>query len=258
MPVANKAGARTMRHGWQQVRRGLLAPPVLIIVATILILETAALIAIPWIARSFGVHTNTGLESFVSGAVIATTIIVLLAFAAILAGGVNWFTGASAERATAELFAHLGPDWKAVHNLVFVEGKPPNTWVVDVDHVAVGPSGVLVIESKYSTQAIDIDAPRLSKQLRNDAAQVAQNAVRVKRLLALNEMSVPIRPILVYWGWRVRSTKTPIREMGRVWVVMGAEVHRWKSRLTEAKADGKAVDAAWFALVEHASDFGSN
>ena len=241
-----------MQHGWQQAKRGLLAPQVLLIVLMVVLIEAAALIAIPRLARSLGLRTSNGLDSFASGAALATTVVVLLGVVVVLSGGVNWLTGAMAERSTGKLLAALGPDWKMVHNLIFEEGRPPDTWVVDVDHVAIGPHGVLVMESKYSSQAIDIEATHLTKQLRKDAAQVAQNANRVRRLLASKGLTVPVQPILVYWGWRIHATKTPIREMGRVWVVMGAEADRWRSQLPAERIGRETEEAAWAALMEHA------
>jgi hypothetical protein len=54
-----------------------------------------------------------------------------------------WEKGAAGERHTADLLACLPPGWLVFHDLSIPAGK------ANIDHVAVGPPGVFVIDTKY-------------------------------------------------------------------------------------------------------------
>jgi hypothetical protein len=174
----------------------------------------------------------------------------------VLAGGVNWITGGLAERSTAHVLRALGPEWRIIHNLPFTVGDAPDTWELDVDQVAVGPHGVLVVETKYSSVSVDLDAGRLSKQVRSDAAQAAGNAIRVKRLLANGDM--PVSTLLVYWGWRLKGPEHPVRMIGRVHTVLGDDSKRWIPLFSDRLIEPGLEDAAWSTLqryqAEHPTD----
>jgi hypothetical protein len=225
---------------------------VLAIIGATLAVEMSAIVGENAIVRAIGLRTSDTEAAFMLGALVATTLLVLVGVVAVLSGGVNWITGSRAERWTDEALAALGPEWRALHNLAFTEGTPPDTWPVDVDHVAVGPYGVLVVESKFSTSPIDLDAERLSKQVRKDAAQVARNAVRVKRLLPPTASGVVVTSLLVYWGWRVPRPEHPFRAIGRsVQVVIGADASRWRPLFAARNIDREIQDAIWTSLLEH-------
>jgi hypothetical protein len=169
--MSNVAASSTSRRGWRKVRGGLLTPAVAAIIGATLAVEIVSVVGENAIARAIGLRTSDSLSAFMLGALVATTLLVLAGVVAALSGGVNWIIGSLAERWTAKALAALGPDWRVLHNLPFTEGTAPYTWSFDVDHVAVGPSGVLVVESKFSTNPIDLDAKRLLKQVRDDAGQ---------------------------------------------------------------------------------------
>ena len=57
----------------------------------------------------------------------------------------------------------------------------------DIDHVAVGPSGVVVVETKWATDPWPIGVagpPRMVDRLNEVAAQVRRNAKDVERHFA--------------------------------------------------------------------------
>lgn len=182
----------------------------------------------------------------------ATT--VTSATVAVSAGGVNWITGAWGERSTADELQRLGPDWRIAHNLVFHRELGDRIWEFDVDHVAVGPGGVLVVESKYTTTAVELDGPYLSSQIRGDAEQASRNARLIRQLLATAGAPVTVTPVLVYWGFRLRAPVEPIRELGRVQVVVGGDAKRWRPRLRAGHLDPQTADVAWNALAAQRRD----
>lgn len=252
--MSKGAASSTSRRGWRKVRDGLLTPAILVIIGATLAVEIAAIVGENAVARAIGMQTSDSLTAFMLGALVATTLLVLAGVVAVLSGGVNWITGSVAERWTGKALGALGPDWRVLHNLPFTEGTPPDTWSFDVDHVAVGPYGILVVESKFSTNPIDLDAERLSKQIRGDARQVARNATLVRRLLPSTAPGVSVTPLLVYWGWRIPLPEQPVRAIGRrVQVVVGGDASRWRPLFAARTIDREVQDAVWTSLLEHES-----
>ena len=127
-----------------------------------------------------------------------------------------------------------------------------NSWPVDVDHVAVGPSGVLVVETKYSTDLIDLDAERLSFRVGNAGEQAYRNAGRVRKLFLDMPKTPPVIPVVVFWGFRVTTPKTAIRLLGsNTHVVMGADADRWLPSLTLTSVDPVVTQESWKRLKLH-------
>jgi len=231
----------------------LLTPPVLGIIGFIVALEVAIVVGMSALFRAIGLPTKSTYTAFTLGFVVATALLVLAGVVAILSGGVNWITGSGAERWTSKALDGLGPAWRVLHNVLFSAGSPPDTWEVDVDHVAVGPHGILVVETKFASVATDLQAQRLSKYVRSDAAQAARNVPRVRRSLGPTAGDVPITPVLVYWGTRVKMPTDPSRDLGRVRIVAGADADRWRSLFDSRVISRETEDEVWTKLLQHGS-----
>jgi hypothetical protein len=254
--MSNTAGSATRRSGWQRAKSALLTPQVLLILAFVLVLVIGAVLGVDALLRAIGVHTNNTADAALFGAAVTGTLLVLGGEVVVLAGGVNWITGGFAERSTGDALAVLGPEWRIIHNLPFTIGDPPDTWEVDVDHVAVGPYGVLVVETKYSSVPVNLDAVRLPKQVRKDAEQAARNGTRIRGLLANG--NVPMTTLLVYWGWRLKGPQHPVRKIGRVHAVLGNDAERWIPTFSTRMIERELEDTAWSTLqkyqAEHPTD----
>jgi hypothetical protein len=211
-----------------KVRAALKTPLVLAFCVGLLAVEFGLIFGLAAGANAIGVHFPIVEVGFLYGAIFATVVLTILAAVAVLSGGVNWITGSVGESWSGEVLESLGPDWTVLHNLKFTDGRrdPPREY--DVDHVAVGPHGILVVESKYSTESIDLDAERLSYQIDRSITQVSRNELRIRRLLPTSSGRLPIYPVLIYWGWKVKLPTQPVRPAGRVSIVMGADVKRWR------------------------------
>ena len=197
--------------------------------------------------RAVGVRTSSTDSAFLLGVVLTATVLIIGGEVVVLSGGVNWMTGGLAERDTAKVFAGLGPDWKLAHNIAFTTGRPPNTWDIDIDHVAVAPYGVLVIETKYSSRVVQIDK---RSSWSRDIKQVRRNASLVQQLLENGGLDVPVRPVLVYWGWRVKLPEEAIQRVGEVRVVYGADAERWLPLLDTRRIPVEIEEAAWEIISE--------
>jgi len=96
--------------------------------------------------------------------------------------------------------ACLGPEYVVIHNLPLA-GKG------DVDHVVVGPGGVVVLETKYLAGRISYDgAGRWIQQKRHELRQIADPSAQLTQAATAVQMrlanagfgNVPIYPLLVF------------------------------------------------------------
>lgn len=144
-------------------------------------------------------------------------------------GSWSWRLGAQGEEWTADQLGKLSPPWDLVHNIPFDEGTGPWAYQVDVDHVAVGPGGVWVIESKFRGGYVDLGAKKLSAQVLNDVRQAKENAGRVSALLRRYCPNARVRPLLVYWGPEVVASAGVARTTDSVALVSGKDGETWLS-----------------------------
>ncbi|HWI03830.1 MAG TPA: nuclease-related domain-containing protein, partial [Acidimicrobiales bacterium] len=176
---------------------------------------------------------------FVLGAALAS--FPCLAWIAITSvdGSATWRIGADAEGWTADVLRDLGPDWRIEHTVPF----PDRRHVVDVDHIAVGPYGVLVVETKWTGQAVDLSRKRLAPHVVEAMEQVEGNAGRVQGLLRRVNTGVPIIPVVVYWGPNVVPPAGAVRREGNVRVVAGRRGGDWGSLLSRDRIDARTIDS---------------
>ena len=135
---------------------------------------------------------------FSAGVLVGGLVLGVWHLAATGSGAASWYIGAETERTTARALERLGRSWQLVHGVPFVEGPSGHRFEVDVDHVAVGPGGVLVVETKFHSSPLGLGAPRLAKRLRDDAAQASRNAQLVRNLLRDVAPGASVVPVLVY------------------------------------------------------------
>ncbi len=104
----------------------------------------------------------------------------------------HWIQGAEGEEFTGhELDRCKRQGWRAIHNLHLKAG--------DIDHIAIGPGGVVVIETKCP----DADWAWLSrsKQPSDWVRQVNASALRTRALIQQHAHApVDVRPIVVVWA----------------------------------------------------------
>lgn len=88
-----------------------------------------------------------------------------------------------------------------------------------------------VIETKYASSTIDLGTDRITKRMRDAIYQVERNAKKVEGLLLRDARDVPVRPVVVFWGPSVKRAEVPVRRIGVVRVVAGADAKRWRPLL---------------------------
>lgn len=153
-------------------------------------------------------------------------------------GSATWRIGADAEGWTAAALRGLGPAWRVEHAVPFSERRH----VIDVDHVAIGPHGVLVVETKWTGHDLDLSAKHLPSEVARAIRQAADNAGRVRGLLSRVHASVDIIPVVVYWGPNVTPPSTQVRREAGIRLVAGEGGADWRPLLSRDRLDPETIE----------------
>ena len=63
-------------------------------------------------------------------------------------------------------------------NVPFSVGFGDKAYEIDVDHIVIGPYGVLVLETKFSSSPVDLGSSQIEKRVSEAMVQVEDNAGR--------------------------------------------------------------------------------
>ena len=159
-----KAGSGPRRECWRRIRTVLLAPPVVLIVVLTLLFIIGVFVAVSAGSHALRLHANGELMAFILGLLIAGFLELywVISRHALRRGRLD-HRGQSGNMDSTESLSRLSAaEWHHFSNVPFCEGGFGNaSWEVDVDHVVVGPYGVLVVESKYCSSPVDLGSTRL-------------------------------------------------------------------------------------------------
>jgi len=164
-------------------------------------------------------------------------------------GSASKLMGASGEASTAEALRSLRRHgWRLVNGL-----KLSSRW--DIDHVAVGPGGVIVVETKWSGDPWPLNgygSQFLNATMDNAAVQAARNAKDLADWLATAGAAVPVISVVVLWTGAAESgTGWNIWRNGHTVIVHGAELRQWlKSELPQAGLPADMRELVWSLLDE--------
>jgi hypothetical protein len=211
----------------------------------------AGLLIIPGLAVPLALMLPGWAGWLVMGAALATALWLDVLAVLIFGGAIPALSGLLAETATAEELRRLRRrGWRLVNGLV-LRGN------ADIDHVAVGPAGVLVVETKYSDEAWlgSQGSPFMDSRLDQAREQVLRNRRHVarhedfKRAIA----GAPVRAVLVLHssapdegspGW--------IEEPDGLLTVLGdRSLAEWLSTLDQHQLDADGVERVWGELSKH-------
>lgn len=137
-----------------------------------------------------------------------------------------WRIGAEGEEATAAALASLEPEWTLVHDLEIPRSK------ANVDHVAVGPGGVVVIETKNVAADVAIRGGRLRRGGRSaDAwvAEVRREAAAVQATLDVVAPGVTARPVILVHGGVDSGWGRP--QIDEIVVAGPKTIRKWMNKL---------------------------
>lgn len=222
---ARLAHRRFVRAKW----RFLCIPPLL------------ALLCLPLLGLVLGERSDLA-----AGSLLATSILLPLGYAFVASGTAFVYMGESAEQWTAQELRKLARrDWRLLNSVVLKQG--------DIDHIAIGPGGVLVLESKWTSRFYDPERPPDLGWLRDAAGRTAANAVRVRSMFANIAQDMKVTPAVVVWG-PGSSQLEPFDvacERLAVPVLSGLALPAWLSHLDNGVLSAAEIERAWSRLEEH-------
>lgn len=173
------------------------------------------------------------------------------AYASRMAG--NWQRGADGETAVARALDPLAQQgWRILHDLVDPEGG-------NIDHLAIGPPGIAVVDAKNWSAAVTITPDRRLVTSKDDRSKelrrLEQRVELVRRLVAEDGMHVAVRGYVVLCGEHDRAR--PSEDLGDL-RILGVEAVA--QRLAGAKGDLDAADIEAIAstLADRLSGSGAN
>ena len=151
--------------------------------------------------------------------------------------------GDDAERWTAsELRTLQRRGWRLVNHVMWQRH--------DVDHVLVGPGGVFVVETKWSSRSWGLTGE--DDRLEAAVERARSNARRVQLWLR-GEGVTAVHPVVMIWGAGTSDVppERAVQATGDAVVVMGPRAALWRSSLPDGVLTAAQVDAVWRVLERY-------
>ena len=237
-----RAGEQSQRFASQRldrfVRSNLLA--LAIAVGFILVLSAAV-----W----FLLDSRPGLQGLVAGVVAGAGFAMLYHWCVIASGATAGTMGNAAEEWTdSELRRLRSKGWRHVNHLVI---KPE---FGDIDHVAVGPDGVIVIETKWRSHEEDVD--ELSNWMTGALKQAQRNRHQVVQLLNWQHSDHPllVQALVVLWGPDVSHDSAEAILADGVNVTAGESLRDDLAALADMRLSPAEVDEVYAKLKKRIAE----
>ena len=176
---------------------------------------------------------------------IAMLLVGVLALTAVVGSGSHSkVLGIAGEGFTASEFERLArrrQGWRVFHGLVIGEHE--------IDHVAIGPGGVLAIETKFvGTGTWQVTADGLAGQFGDPLAQARRSRDKVKLLLNVSaygeRLSVDVHTVLIAWGPGAPTIEAGHATVGGVELFSGRHEDAWREWLDVHRLDKDTMKRA--------------
>jgi len=128
--------------------------------------------------------------------------------------------------------------WELINHVLF------RTW--DIDHVLIGPAGVIVIETKGGNS--DWTEARHHQRIQDAARQALDNAGDTRRLLRPDIQGAPVHAVVALWPARKELST---QEIDSVTVLSGHRLREWVESLPQDRLSAEAGTAAWRRIADH-------
>jgi hypothetical protein len=163
----------------------------------------------------------------------------VIIFVIIWTGIGNPLMGLEGENRTAVILRKFQKSgWQLVNGL-----RLRGDW--DIDHVLVGPAGVLVFESKWSHKlwpTDDRDSTFMAGRLEDATRQVNRNCAQFKSFFKEELVGVTVTPVCVLWSNTYKSDVFSTFQSDGVVVVPGPSLESWMESLTANWLDPNRVE----------------
>lgn len=208
----------------------------LVIAVTVLLAMSVAL----WLA----LWTRPGFQGLVTGFMAGVGLTLIYHWCVISSGATSGAMGQAAEEWTdTELRRLRGKGWRHINHLVI---KPE---LGDIDHVAVGPDGVLVVETKWRSHDEDVDS--LSRWMDRAIEQAARNRRQVVQLLNWHRRDQNlVQSLVVLWGPEVTHESAEAVLTKDVNVIAGQRLRDELAHLSDERLTPAEVEEVYTALKQ--------
>jgi hypothetical protein len=185
-------------------------------------------------------------HGFFAGAVLIFIVLAVPLLAVTGAGQINRYWGSSGEQATAsELDSRRRrrQGWRSIHGLVIGD--------TEIDHIAVGPGGVLAIEAKWTNAPWKLVGDHLIGPWGDPLAQARTGAHQVRAFFDSatgGRLSVPVTPALLVWGPGCPADPGSGASIGGVEVYSARDLKSFQARLDQVVLQPEEWEAAQKAL----------
>jgi hypothetical protein len=157
-----------------------------------------------------------------------------------LSGVAPFQQGELAERWTVQELRSLtkSGEWQLINHVLF---RP---W--DIDHILIGPAGVIVIETKGGNS--DWTEPKHEPRIQDAVRQVSGNAGDTRRFIRPDIGPAPVLAVVALWPAR---KALPTRNIDGVTVLSGDHLQEWVESLPTDQLSAEAAAAAWRRIADH-------
>ena len=125
--------------------------------------------------------------------------------------------------------------WRVIDNLPFHK--------FDVDHIAIGPGGIVVLETKWTSDGLTDAKGQLNRYGEKAIRQVSDNVMRINSVLRQNGCDATVGHACVV-SWGTRSVGLPLDESQRgVTVIDGDELRGFLERMERVMSAAEAETA---------------
>lgn len=188
--------------------------------------------------------SRPGMQGLITGLTAGVGFTMLYHWCVLSSGAAASTMGQAAEEWTdAELRRLHRKGWKHVNHLVI---KPA---LGDIDHVAVGPDGVIVVETKWSS--FDEDVDQLSKWKAVALQQAQRNRQQVVQLLNWHRRDpMLVQALVVLWGPQVTHESAEAVLASGVNVTAGPTLRDDLAALGDERLSPEEIQTVYAALVK--------
>jgi hypothetical protein len=197
--------------------------------------------------------SRAGVErGLIFGVAVATGVWAPILLTTVASGAAAPLMGAAAEGwTTSDLKAMRRKGWQVVSGL---KVRPQD----DIDHVAVGPPGVFVVETKWSAWPwpFNGDGGFMGEQLRAAVRQAEQHAVHVTGFFARARQGAPVKAAVVLYSPTAPDADGPEWfDSNGVTVIRGGAFRRWLAAQTDVQLQPADIERIDLALDAQAISF---
>jgi hypothetical protein len=191
-------------------------------------------------------------RGFIVGGAVAGTLLGLAILVMQATGTAPKSMGAAAEQWTAsELRPLRKSGWRLVNHFSLRASS-------DIDHVLVGPGGVIAVETKWSARGWTVDPPE--ERVLQAVRRVQRDAKILRLWQPLRAVSPEADAVVFLWGGTAGHSpgeQGSLTRIDDVTIVVGSEAaRRWRAtyqrRSDRRLFDGEQVDRMWRVLEHHA------